>query len=198
MNKISYYLQNKSNQLDENAKSLADKSNTAPCAKCGGTDFIQLYRNVVGKVEGSVQGYFSLFGGTVSGNIDGETSTLPVLSCTKCNNERTIKTWEYTWEKDLFWSDMHEFYFGITKNNFNYLSEIPQIYLENPVDTRYYAKKNRNLEHDFYNCIPFWSPKEWAKAGFKIQKIKDKKWWGKEYERYPTWKELELLTSSND
>lgn len=184
---IAEYLNKLSNQIEKEEEESADKENSAPCVVCGSTDYINLYRNVVGEIEGSMTGYFSLFGGSVSGYISGSTRTLPVLSCRKCNNEKEVVTWNYTHEKDLFWSDMHNFYFMFEGYS---ARGIKQIYLDNPVETRNYMLENQNWKYDFYNKMTNWSTEKWAKAGFKIEKIKVPFMLFWERERYPTWSEL--------
>jgi hypothetical protein len=134
-----------------------------------------------------------LFGGSVSGRITGETSTLPVLSCKTCHNERLIATWNYTYNKDMFWSDMHDFYFGVNDNEPKRFRNLLPIYLENPIDTREYALNNKKYDYSFYNEIPYWSTETWAEAGFKIELMRfQKKFLFFKWEeiRYPTWKEL--------
>jgi len=58
---------------------------------CGKSEFVLKYRDVNGKIEGKVSGSFSLFGGSISGYVDGSISTAPVLSCRNCENERKIE-----------------------------------------------------------------------------------------------------------
>ncbi len=77
----------KSNSSNEKE---AKKENEAPCSVCGKSKFVLKYRDVNGTVKGSISGYFSLFGGSISGDIDGETHTDPILSCRECGNERKI------------------------------------------------------------------------------------------------------------
>lgn len=69
--------------------------NEAPCSVCGKSSFVLKYRNVVGKVNGQISGSFSLFGGSIYGYVDGNTETLPILSCRNCENERIIKVIRY-------------------------------------------------------------------------------------------------------
>lgn len=177
-------------EINENNRKENINRNSRPCDICGGEKFIQLFRNVVGEVSGSMQGSFSLFGGSISGRIDGYTKTLPVLSCKSCQNEREIETWKYTTDKDWFWSQMHKFYFGI-KENSPYKSKVIQKYfLERPLETRQYMLDNQNWKYDFYNEIPKWSTEVWAKAGFNIKPVQYKFLWWK-WEKYPTWEELE-------
>lgn len=71
-------------------KNRCQRINEAPCSVCRKKEFIVLYRDVNGKIEGRISGYFSLFGGSINGYIDGETHTDPVLSCRNCHNERKI------------------------------------------------------------------------------------------------------------
>ena len=91
-------------------KRISCEDNSMPCEICGNTEFIQKYRNVVGKIKGEIQGNYSLFGGSISGYIDGNINTLPVLCCRKCQNERLIKTYNITLPKDIFWDYMFHFY----------------------------------------------------------------------------------------
>jgi len=176
------------------SKKYADNENNKPCSVCGSKEFVQKFRNVVGEISGSMHGYFSLFGGSVSGNIDGYTKTLPVLSCRKCENERQIETWNYTHEKDVFWNFMFPFYFGINYNEEHRFKEIDKYFLERPIETRQYALENKNWNYDWYNEITKWNPKDWARAGFEIAKIKKSFLW-LNWEIYPTWKELISIKS---
>ncbi len=168
--------------------------NDAPCSVCGSKEFVQKFRNVVGEITGSICGNFSLFGGSISGSIDGYTKTLPVLSCRKCENERKIATWKYVYPKYEFWSFMHQFYFKV-ENNFSDLYEIDPFFLERPLETRQYMIDNKNYDYDFYNDCPNWSTKVWVKSGFKIPKIK-KSFLFWTWERYPTWEELNIISSN--
>lgn len=93
--------------------------NEAPCSVCGKSSFVLKYRNVVGKVKGRIDGSFSLFGGSISGYVDGSTETLPVLSCRGCENERVIvvpryETYhdrlKYQYPKDYTYSGGGTFY----------------------------------------------------------------------------------------
>lgn len=164
--------------------------NARPCELCGSSEFINLFRNVVGEIDGSFHGYYSLFGGSFSGSINGYTKTLPVLSCKNCRNEREVETYEYLSAKEQFWSDMHYFYFGLNEHR----DDIQEYYLKRPVETRNMMLKYKNYEYTFYNEIPNWSTKKWAQAGFKIEPLVVKKkflWWRWEVTRWPTWEELE-------
>lgn len=100
---IEEELKRVANVEQKRAEKHAEENNSAPCAVCGSKEFVQKFRNVVGEIKGSVHGYFSLFGGSIHGYIDGYTKTLPVLSCRKCENEREIVTWNYVHAKDKFW-----------------------------------------------------------------------------------------------
>jgi len=180
---------NEINRIEEKEN---EKKNNLPCTLCGSKEFIQLFRNVVGEISGSMQGYFSLFGGSVSGRIDGYTKTLPVLSCKKCHNEREIKVWKYTGCGEWFWREMLDFYLGIEDNDLEKCKKIQKYFLERPVETRQHMLDNRNWVYSFYNDIPQWSTEVWAEAGFEIKPITRKfLWW--EWKRYPTWEELQNL-----
>lgn len=189
---IKEYLEKIADKLDDKNKQEMERENSAPCKACGSKEFIQLFRNVVGEISGRMQGFFSLFGGSISGSIDGYTKTLPVLSCKNCHNEREVATWQYTHERDLFWSEMHYFYFGVSDDRPEKFKELKSIYLENPLDTKKFMENNYNYDFKFYNEIPNWLPETWAKAGFKINKVKKRHFifWTKEV--YPTWEELEI------
>lgn len=154
---------------DKAAREYAQERNDAPCKKCRKADFVQLYRNVVGEVDGYMTGNFSLFGGSTTGYIHGETRTLPVLSCSNCHNERTIETWRYTYADKLFWADMHNFYFGVSDSKVDRFEDIPEYYLSRPRETRQYMLDNKNYKYDFYNEMLHWSPETWADAGFDIK-----------------------------
>ena len=193
---IEKYLKKESKDEDEINEQYSDRANSAPCELCGCKHFIKLYRNVVGEVEGSMRGNFSLFGGSVSGSISGDTKILPVLSCKECHNEKIITTWKYTYATDVFWSDMHNFYFGLRENDDEKFKEIKSIYLENPLETREYMLENKNYEYDFFDSLAYYSIGSWAKAGFKINKITIKKkflFFKWEEIRYPTWNEFKNL-----
>lgn len=174
-----------------------DKKNSRPCEKCGGNDFIVLYRNVIGKTEGRLTGYWCLFGGGMNGYIDGYTETLPVLSCTKCHQERLVETYKNIWPKEKFWDDMFNFYnyyeySKLDKNDVFYpYRQIDSFYLEYPLETRDYMIDHPNFEYDFYNVLPYRSVEYWIKCGFKInvEKIKNRfLFWKWEY--YPDWKQV--------
>lgn len=188
-NKIEKYLKELSNKDYVESKDWNIRRNTEPCSACGKDKFVQLFRNVVGKISGSMSGSFYLFGGSVSGRIDGYTKTLPVLSCSNCKNERKIKTFSYQTSKEIFWYDMSDFYFGVDKDDKERLDDIKEIYLANPLDTYKYAEENKYYNYDFYNEITEWSPKIWAEAGFKIEKI-EKKGFFRTKQVYPKWEDL--------
>lgn len=78
------------------------KYNEAPCSVCGKSQFVMKYRDVNGKIEGRTSGSFSLFGGSISGYVNGEISTAPVLSCRECENERKILVAGYVSDRDIF------------------------------------------------------------------------------------------------
>ncbi len=182
------------NSKEEEDRKNAEEENDKPCAVCGSKEFVQKFRNVVGEISGSMQGHFSLFGGSISSSIDGYTKTLPVLSCRKCENEREIAVWNFVYRKDVFWDFMYEFYHKIDRNSESY--EVDQFFLERPLETREYALNNKNYDYDFYNKITEWSTETWAKAGFKIPKIKKRYFIFWEREVYPTWEELSKLTTN--
>lgn len=174
MNIIENYLYDKARLITKESERLAESKNTAPCKVCGKKEFVQKFRNVVGKVEEEMHGSFSLFGGSINGYIDGETNTLPVLSCRNCGNEKKVATYNNVTAKQTFYSDMHNFYFSIDKNEPYKFTYIPKIYLENPKKTKQYLINNPNYgwmeEYEFYNEIKYWRVETWIKAGFKINK----------------------------
>lgn len=170
-------------------KKQSDEENARCCSVCGNSKFVQKFRNVVGEIDGSMQGFFSIFGGSISGHIDGYTKTLPVLSCRECGNERKIKTWKPTKPKDAFWSFMHQFYFKVD-GGFSDLYQVEPFFLQRPVETRDYMLDNPNYRYSFYNECPKWSTEVWSKAGFRIPKIKKRRFIFWEKEVYPSWKEL--------
>lgn len=191
-NVIEDYLKKKASSIDEENEQTTSEKNDSPCEKCGGRDYIQLYRNVVGNIEGSMSGNFSLFGGSVHGRISGYTKTLPILSCTQCHNEKTILTWEYTFERDLFWEDMHYFYFFYDKDE-DKLPEIKSIYLNNPRQTREYMISHPNIEYSFYNEMTTWPESIWERVGFKIPTTKTKRrflFWKWEEENFVNFEDL--------
>lgn len=195
MKEIEREVERVANLRQNNAKQYAQNKNDEPCAVCGSNEFVQKFRNVVGEISGSMQGHFSLFGGSLSGSIDGYTKTLPVLSCRKCENEREIVLWKYVHDKDVFWSFIYEFYRKVDRN-YSELYDIDQFFLDRPIGTREYALKNRHYKYDFYNEITEWSTEIWAKAGFKIPKIKKRYFIFWEREVYPTWEELSKLKTN--
>lgn len=85
---------------------------------------------------------------------------------------------------------MYYFYFGVKDDKESYFKMIDKFFLERPVETREYMLANKNWEYSFYNEIPTWSTETWAKAGFKIPKIKKRHFIFWEKEVYPTWKEI--------
>lgn len=167
---IEIHLYERAKSLENRYKEIAERMNTACCEVCGGKDFVQKFRNVVGKIEGSMHGYFSLFGGSVSGSINGETSTLPVLSCRNCGNERKVATYNSVSLHNLFWDDITPFYWGVYHAKPEKFKDIPKIYLENAKETKQFALNHRRYDYTFYNEITDWSAKTWIKAGFKINK----------------------------
>lgn len=183
---IENYVREKAASKNEDNKKYSNIENSKPCSFCGHNELVQKFRNVVGEISGSVCGNFSLFGGSISGSIDGSTRTLPILSCRKCGNEREIITWKYTSSQKVFWDDMFNFYFGITEDKSR---PIPDIYLLHPLETRQYMEKNKNFEFSFYNELPLWHTETWARAGFKIEKV-IKKFLFFKREVFPTWEDL--------
>lgn len=85
------------NKREESAR----ERNEAPCNVCGKTEYVLKYRDVSGSIHGETHGYFSLFGGSISGYVDGETHTSPVLSCRNCGNERRVEIAEYVSDYEL-------------------------------------------------------------------------------------------------
>jgi len=189
MTVIEKYLQDVTREIDNINKLNCDSKNSAPCVKCGNNDFIVLYRNVVGEIEGDMYGSWSLLGGSMSGTINGETKTLPLLSCSNCKQERLIETWEYTFEDDQFWDDMFSFYFGVDYKEPKRFKDINDVYLANPLETRKYMLDNPNCDDEYYDEMPEWSTSIWAESGFKIAKKEHKVlWWTESY--YPSWDDL--------
>jgi len=173
---IEQYLQDKANKENTDREKTARYFNEQPCSVCNKTEFVRKFRNVVGEISGSMQGYYSFFGGAFTGSIDGYTKTLPVLSCRNCENEREIKTYRRMREDDIFWDDMFYFYHGINGDDKNYIEKIPKIYLDNPKETKQYMLDNNNGSWSFYDRLPHFSIQSWLKAGFKIkQKVVTKK-----------------------
>lgn len=202
---IEQYLYNYCDKKDKQSKDYAYKQNHKPCWLCWHKDYIILYRNVVWEISGSIQWSFSLtWGWGIYGSIDWHTKTLPILSCRNCRNEKKVATYKYYYEKDKFWDDMHYLYF------ISDIKKVPDIYLDKPIETREYMLRNRCYEYDYFNKLPYYSTEHWAKAGFKIPKIKkqfsrDKYLWGifrkwkEKYEKvvYPTWEEFENINKNN-
>lgn len=87
-------------QYEKEVKRVKNK-NEAPCSICGKSEFVLKYRNVTGYIKGEVSGSFCLFGGSISGYVDGETKTKPVLSCRNCENERIIAIEEHEFSFQL-------------------------------------------------------------------------------------------------
>lgn len=198
MSVIEKYLSDRaSTQFSEDVKD-AERKNTAPCAVCGKDKFVQLYRNVVGKVNGSMHGSFSLFGGSVTGYINGYTTTLPVLSCQNCSNERTIATYSYMDTNEMFWSDMHNLYFAFSNGEPERLKEFQQEqawYLDKPYELHEHLQETYNWKFDFYHEMKSWPVKRFVEAGFDVPKAyKRFLFWT--YETYPSWKELKVLTQN--
>ena len=103
-------IKNASSESYAKAKKNEKEVNEAPCSVCKNTTFVLKYRDVNGKIEGKISGSFSLFGGSISGYIDGTISTAPVLSCRECENERkiVINSWDseqciWNRNKPYFW-----------------------------------------------------------------------------------------------
>lgn len=106
---------------DECAKSAAEenkkkatidlKYNESPCSVCGKKEFVMKYREVTGKIKGETSGFFSLFGGSIHGYIDGSISTKPVLSCRNCENERLIRISSTTSIKNIISRQLPYFWY---------------------------------------------------------------------------------------
>lgn len=194
MNAVELEIKRLANEADYNAEKESNRENNAPCSVCNGRKLVQKFRNVVGDVHGEMHGHFSLFGGSVHGYIDGETKTLPVLSCRECGNERLISTWQYTYEEDLFWSFMIKFYLSESGQKL----DIDPFFLERPLETRQYmqcVEKTSWSNDKEYREMLSWETSVWASRGFKIPSTKKRKitWklWKKEYETvYPSWETL--------
>lgn len=198
---LTKILEDAANRRTDRDREVAFYSNSSPCEVCESVKFIKLYRNVVGEVDGRMRGSFDILGGSISGYISGSTKTLPVLSCANCHNERLICTWHRTGARDIFWGDMHYFYFGFpikTKKTmyFDKLKLNKIDYLNHPLETRQYMLDNKNYNFDFYNEMIWWQPSLWAKAGFQIQMIPETTrkflffFTRKVPARWPTWREL--------
>lgn len=157
--KIKSFLEEKTNRLNEESFLCADLENKAPCKVCGTSGYVTLYRNVVGEISGKIQGCYSLFGGSISGWIDGYTKTLPVLSCRNCHNEKLVATYDYKFPYEVFIQDMKNFCFGF---------KIDQFYYDNALETYKYAKENADLL-GYVKEILFWTPESWEAGGFKIE-----------------------------
>lgn len=184
-NEVANEMERVANLKQKEQQDYAERQNDAPCAVCNGKEFIQKFRNVVGEVSGSVSGYFTLFGGSIHGRIDGHTKTLPILSCRNCENEREIVLWNYVSASKMFWEFMHNFYF-IKEHAY----KIDKFFLERPLGTREYMLKNKNYTYDWYNEMTDWSTERWAEAGFNIKKITKKSFFFKK-EVYPAWEDYE-------
>lgn len=88
------------------AKESERSLNEAPCSVCGNRKFILKYRDVNGETHGKISGSFSLFGGHISGYIDGYTQTGAVLSCRDCQNERKIVLKDWNSGKDIWFQQL--------------------------------------------------------------------------------------------
>ena len=99
-------IQKEADKINTKSEKEAKDFNEAPCTVCQKTEYIIKYREVVGTVKGRISGYFSLFGGSISGYIDGETHTNPVLSCRNCENEKLVRIGEYKSSYELLKEQM--------------------------------------------------------------------------------------------
>ena len=196
LKEIEIEMERIADKKSKRSKTNSKIRNEEPCSVCGKKEFVQKYRNVVGEISGrnvvgeisgSMQGYFSLFGGSISGSIDGYTKTLPVLSCRNCGNEREIEVYKYYYGKDEFWDFMHNFYFSV---EWDKIRKIDNFFLQRPVGTYLYAKDNRNFGYSYYNELTEWRTDVWAKVGFNIPKKQVRHWIFWKKERYMTWEEL--------
>lgn len=88
-------------RINDERRERARIMNEAPCTVCQGVVYVLKYREVSGSVKGRTTGHFSLFGGSISGYVDGETHTNPVLSCRNCGNEKLLKIADYKYRDDL-------------------------------------------------------------------------------------------------
>lgn len=99
-------LENIRDEFNEYWAKYSKRINESPCSVCNLSQFVLKYRDVNGKVEGRMFGAFSLFGGSISGYVSGETHTDPILSCRSCENERKIdislhKTIDDIWNEQV-------------------------------------------------------------------------------------------------
>lgn len=105
-NKAWLEIQEKAKEINLESRRSCQEQNEAPCSVCKKTEYVLKYREVVGKVEGQISGYFSLFGGSISGQVNGETHTNPVLSCRNCGNEKLVKVAPYLVDYQLLEDQM--------------------------------------------------------------------------------------------
>jgi hypothetical protein len=88
-------IQKEAQKLSDENEEEALKENESPCSVCKKSEFVLKYRDIQGKIKGETHGYFSLFGGSIYGYVDGDISTKPILSCRNCENERQIVVPKY-------------------------------------------------------------------------------------------------------
>ena len=145
--------------------------NERPCDVCKHPNFINKFRDVQGEVHGRISGSFSLFGGGVSGYVDGNTRTLPVLCCRECGNERQIEILNYKGQERIY---KNQFSWFNTEDLYD-LDRAPNGWAKKySLQTHLkYVKENRikyfitcsNHDDDYY---PF-SDGEYIKAGFWVK-----------------------------
>jgi len=103
-------------ETDKNERD-AKEYNEAPCSVCKKTEYVLKYRDVEGSIHGETYGYFSLFGGSISGYIDGETHTNPVLSCRNCGNEKKVEIASYKSDYELLKEQLPTMWGGTFTDN---------------------------------------------------------------------------------
>lgn len=156
---ISYEVKKRNQEIEKKTQEI----NEAPCAVCKKSKFVMKYRDVRGEIEGRTSGSFYLFGGSISGYIDGKISTMPVLSCRECENERQIKI-PTLWTNELLFAYMCPYASEYSNRVFGIYNKWLQQYgLEVALilDKEIYAKQLLN-----YN-VPKVTDEEFAKAGLK-------------------------------
>jgi len=144
------------NQIETTAISFNKKEkesvlarNESPCTVCGKKEFVMKYRDVNGKVEGSISGSFSLFGGSISGYIDGNIQTAPVLSCRNCENERKIEISNFTSGSDILERNLPQIYSNFPEWNKKASDWLCEKGLEVALllDRKYYSHKIANYDN---------------------------------------------------
>jgi hypothetical protein len=176
------------------------------CPSCQSKNVTSDFKNVNGKIDGSMSGSWGLFGGSMSGSVHGKIDTDKTFTCEKCKHTWKPYEIDYLSDSDILESELWDFYKYIDdiddkevfdKNDpsekYNSLEEKQKAYIArtekeyNPKehwlreffpDTIRWAVKNSWFKYDFYKKIADWDDKKFARWGFTMPpREATKQWW---------------------